>query len=243
MGRPKKPPPPGPPTKTKRPYKPLTPQQQLKAKQRRARYKRLHPFRPPRILTTHDLLYKAFKQSNALEVFHFLRTHGTNIERLLVNNGYDRRLAKFLSARDALLLTASQTGLKLGHIALTLPEQLVIQWLEYNHYSFGGVYPNQVTNPNADFFSQYPLEGGRSAAGGGLVADIFIAPLASRTTSGVVLAVDGNYYHSKQNVSGRDAAQNTLLQSKGYTVARITDTEIYQHGTLEAFMRGLLGYR
>jgi len=228
------------PPKPKRPYKPLTPRQQLKAKAARARRKARQPFSPPRLPSMQTMLREAYEEAGATEVFHYVRTHGTDVERLLAAQGYDRRLAKFLSDRDALELKAAATGLKPGRIALTLPERLVIGWLESNNYSFGGVYPN-VTNPNADFFSQWPLGGGRNAFGGGLVADVFISGQASHTDKGTVLAVDGAYWHSKQAVSGRDAAQNVLLISQGYQVARITDTQIYQQGVLENFMRNLLG--
>jgi len=188
------------------------------------------------------MMRQIYEEENATEVFKYQRVHGTDVERLLENQGYNRNLAKFLSARDVLELKASLTGLKPGRIALTLPERLTIEWMEANHYTFGGVYPN-ITNPSADFFSQWPLGGGRGRFGGGLVADIFISSVASRTKKGVVLAIDGAYWHQKAAVSGRDAAQNTLLQSQGYVVARITDTQVYDSGTLERFMRNLLGNR
>lgn len=223
----------------KRPYKPLTREQQRKAKLYRERHKRQ---RKPHLPTVHDLTREIYKAEGAQQAFKYKRVHATDLQRLLTAGGLDARLADFMTTKEQLVEKAALTGLRPGRIALTLPERLVIGWLEDNHYSFGGVFPN-IVDTGADFFSQYPLGGGRSHAGGGLVADVFISSKASRTDKGIVLAVDGAYYHGQASISGRDEAQNLLMRSEGFVVARIRDNEVYAQGVLNTFMHNLLGSR
>ncbi len=220
----------------RRRYKPLSRLQQQKAKL----YRKLHKQRRKiHIPTAHDMIRELYKQSGATAVFQFRRIHATDLQRLLIANKLPRELNDFMSAKQILVEKAALTGLHPGRTALTLPERLVIGWLESNNYSFGGVAPN-ITNPHADFFSQYPLGGGRASFGGGLVADVFISAGASKTDKGIVLAVDGAYYHSKQAISGRDDAQNLLVASQGYVVSRIRDNVVYNAGQLDGFMHTLL---
>lgn len=228
---------PGPPKKRK--YAPLTREQQQKAKLYRKAHKKPYV---PKVPTVHDLLRQVYKEAGASTVFRYKRVHANDLQRLLSSQGITGVDANFLTDKESLELKASLTGLKPGRIALTLPERLVIQWLEYNNYSFGGVFPN-ITNSRADFFSQYPLGGGRNSYGGGAVADIFLSAGASRTDKGLALAVDGAYFHSQQSISGRDDAQNKMLEALGFGVARVRDTVVYHAGQLEGFMRSLLGNR
>jgi hypothetical protein len=144
-----------------------------------------------------------------------------------------------MTEREEQVFVASFAGLKAGRTALTIPELTVIVWLMKANYSFGGVWP-QITDQTADFFSQYPVEGGRAVAGGAVV-DVFISPQASKTTKGVALSIDGVYFHSKTATAARDTAQNLLLTTQGYKVARITDVDVLQKGVLDRFMTDLVG--
>jgi hypothetical protein len=189
--------------------------------------------------TTKDYIREIYNQNDARVAYQFEKAHGTNAERLLRSIGITERLADTMTAREEQVFIASFAGLKAGRTALTIPELTVIVWLMKAHYSFGGVWP-RITDQGADFFSQYPVEGGRTRAGGAVV-DVYISPMASKTVKGIAMSIDGVYYHSKTAVAGRDAPRTYLLTAQGYKVARIKDTEVLQKGPLDTFMMNLVG--
>lgn len=182
--------------------------------------------------------------SGARDAYPFKKAHASDVERILSAVGASEKLANLLTDKESQLLEAdlSYIGLHPGRTQLTLPERLILKWLLVNGYSFGGVAPN-ITNPNADFFSQYPLGGGRTKSGGGNVADVYISANASKTKMGISLAIDGSYFHQQVATAARDNAQDLILRSKGYVTARIRDNVVYEKGSRNEFMMNLVGHK
>jgi hypothetical protein len=199
---------------------------------------RLKPPKAPRKVSTTDLIRRIYERAGATSAYRYKKAHASNFQRLLTAAGKSENIANVLTDKEALDLEAAYSNLKPGRTALTLPERLTIVWMEKAHFKFGGVFPN--VDMSGDFFSQFPLEGGRSKAGGGQVSDVFVSAAASKTAKGISISIDGIFFHQKTATAARDTAQGMLLRSRGYQVERITDAEIYQPGVLDRRMREIL---
>lgn len=193
----------------------------------------------PRRPTPRSIMREIYRQADLLPSLKPIRKSATNFQRELQALGVSERIAKNLSFGDVQEQEAELSGLPAGRTAGTEPERLVAAWLVTHKYEYGGM--GYQFNPSKDWGFQIPLEGGRSASGGGAVADVFLSPQASKTPAGVVIRVNGQYFHQRAENEKNDEAQKLRLISKGYRVVDIFDFEVLNPGRLESRMSDILG--
>jgi hypothetical protein len=195
-----------------------------------------------RIPNARDFVRQALKEADSFTDDMKLRHVPTDLVKTLERGGITGKVAKGLDQEAQEELAASYSGLQGGRTAGTKPERIAAAWLNMHGYQFGGDGRNGYNfDMSKDWFFQFPLEGGRGRAGGGAVADIFISKHASATKAGVVVRVNGDYWHHLPGMEAHDEAQKIRLVGKGFKVTDISDHEVLQPGVLDGFFTNILG--
>lgn len=189
--------------------------------------------------TLRDEVRQIFRENGMLEYLAPLRRSQTRLERALTARRIDTRLASVLSSDEALDLAADLTryGIQPGRTSFTRPERLVIGYLLHHGYQYGG--EGYQFNPNSDFGSQVPVNGGKYSDKG-TVVDVFLTSKVVANPKGTLLFVDGNFIHSRNSVATRDKQQEQMLTAQGWVIERIMDYETDLPGILDKRMSAML---
>lgn len=207
------------------------------AVEHQATHIRLPKGRPP---TPRDIIRQAYKSAGALQFMPRERQGSTDIQRILRATKLDERIAQGQTFAEQQQLEADLTIIAAGRTAGTLPERLVAKYLLDKGYSYGGM--SYQYNPNSGGFGfQVPILGGRSnMQGTGSVADIYLPAAITTSARGVLVRVNGLYWHNQASAIGADEAKRVAAIAAGYQVLDISDVEVLNKGTLDLKMRQVL---
>lgn len=191
--------------------------------------------------TVRSIIRQIYKEAGMLDLLPKLRNVPTDAEKALAASHLPKELAQVAEQADdqQMLKDLAQIGIFPGKTAGTKPELATAYWLLKHNYQYGGM--SYSFDPNSDWGFQVPLEGGRAGAGGGAVADIFLTAKSTNTKAGVVVRVNGVYWHTRPGAEPHDRAQQLRLEAKGFAVKDLWDYQALNPGQLDTFMKELLG--